>query len=120
MTPEQRKTPLTAAQRQRRHREKRKAAYAALLEQVKFTSHTAKLTRENDFLRSALEAAKRSKAELAEKLRAVNAQHQPMQERVQALRGVLRVIVANLSPAAARVVRRHLGDTGFSEWLDAD
>lgn len=120
MSNDKRPPPLTAAQRQRRHREKRKAAFAALLEQATSTGPVATLRRENESLRSALETLQRKHAEQAEKLRAANEQQPAMRAQLDALRRSIRTTLVQLSPASVRVARKHLADTGFIEWLDAD
>lgn len=120
MTDEKRTTPLTVAQRQHRYREKRKAEYAALLAQATETGAVPRLQRENEYLRAQMEALQRKHTEQAAKLRAANEQQPAMRAQMEALRQAIRVVLAQLSPASVRVARKHLTETGFIEWLDAD
>ncbi|MDZ4236936.1 MAG: hypothetical protein U1A81_02150 [Hydrogenophaga sp.] len=117
---DKRPQPLTAAQRQQRHRAKRKAAYAALLAQATTTGPVATLQRENESLRSALETSQRKQVEQAAKLKALTDQQPGMRDQLEALRRAIRSTLVQLSPASVRVARKHLAETGFIEWLDAD
>lgn len=117
---DKRPPPLTAAQRQHRHREKRKAAYAALLVQATETGAIPRLQRENEHVRAQLEALQRKHTEQAAKLSAANEQAPAMRDQLEALRRALKLTLAQLSPASVRVARKHLAETGFIEWLDAD
>ncbi|MDH4416023.1 MAG: hypothetical protein QE485_02250 [Acidovorax sp.] len=132
-TPE--KVPLSNAERQRRHREKRKAelmalragAAAPLSLRLALSLPSAvppvavpALLDESPTLRMQLDAArKRCEAQAAE-LEALRAEHEPLVARLLALRAVLRVLLGRLSPAARHGARSHLQETGFIEWLDAD
>lgn len=117
---DKRPPPLTAAQRQSRHRQKKKAAFAELLAQATNTGQLPKLQRENAHLRAQLEALQRKHAEQADKLRSASAQQPAMRDQMEALRLAVRTLLAQLSPAAISRARKHLAETGFIEWLDAD
>lgn len=120
MTTDKRPPPLTAAQRQHRHREKRKAAFAALQAQATETGAVPRLQRENEHLRAQLEALQRKHKEQAAKLSAATEQAPAMRDQLETLRRAIRTTLAQISPASVRVARKHLADTGFIEWLDAD
>jgi hypothetical protein len=119
---------MSNAQRQRKHREKRKAELVALraggalalpLPVVPARPDTA-LSEDAKVLRTQLDAArKRCDAQAAE-LAALHAEHEPLAARMQALRTVLRGLIGKFSPAARHAARSHLQETGFIEWLDAD
>lgn len=128
------KAPMSNAERQRKHREKRKAELQALragtaaplslrlalpLPSALPVAASA-LPDDSPSLRLQLDAArKRCEAQAAE-LAALRAEHEPLVARLQALRTVLRAVIGKFSPAARHVARSHLQETGFIEWLDAD
>lgn len=135
-TPE--KVPMSNAERQRRHREKRKAELMALRAgaAAPLSRHLAlplpsaapaappvavpALLDDSPTLRLQLDAArKRCEAQAAE-LAALRAEHEPLVARFLALRTVLRAVLGKFSPAARHVARSHLQEIGFIEWLDAD
>ena len=125
---------MSNAERQRKHREKRKAELQALragaaaplslrlalpLPSALPVAASA-LPDDSPSLRLQLDAArKRCEAQAAE-LAALRAEHEPLVARLQALRTVLRAVIGKFSPAARHVARSHLQETGFIEWLDAD
>ena len=128
------KAPMSNAERQRKHREKRKAELQALragaaaplslrlalpLPSALPVAASA-LPDNSPSLRMQLDAArKRCEAQAAE-LAALRAEHEPLVARLLALRTVLRAVIGKFSPAARHVARSHLQETGFIEWLDAD
>lgn len=125
---------MSNAERQRKHREKRKAELQALragaaaplslrlalpLPSALPVAASA-LPDGSSSLRMQLDAArKRCEAQAAE-LAALRAEHEPLVARLLALRMVLRAVIGKFSPAARHVARSHLQETGFIEWLDAD
>lgn len=125
---------MSNAERQRKHREKRKAELQALragaaaplslrlalpLPSAQPVAASA-LPDDSPSLRMQLDAArKRCEAQAAE-LAALRAEHEPLVARLLALRMVLRAVIGKFSPAARHVARSHLQETGFIEWLDAD
>ena len=130
------KVPMSNAERQRKHREKRKAelmalragAAASLSRRLALPSAAPAMASVavpalldgSPALRMQLEAArKRCEAQAAERA-ALRAEHEPLVARLQALRTVLRALLARLSPAARHTARSRLQETGFIEWLDAD
>lgn len=132
------KVPMSNAERQRRHREKRKAelealragAAAPLSLRLAFPLPSAApavppiavpaLPDGSPTLRMQLEAARRRCEAQASELDALRAEHGPLVARLQALRTVLRALLARLSPAGRHTARSHLQETGFIEWLDVD
>jgi hypothetical protein len=132
------KAPMSNAERQRKHREKRKAELQALragaaaplslrlalpLPSALPVAASA-LPDDSPSLRMQLDAARKrcevQAAELAAELAALRAEHEPLVARLLALRTVLRAVIGKFSPAARHVARSHLQETGFIEWLDAD
>ena len=118
------KVPMSNAERQRKHREKRKAELLALRaggsQCVPAAMHAAPPSDDAQALRTQLDAArKRCDAQAAE-LAALREAHEPSVARLRALRVVLRGLIGKFSPAARHVARSHLQETGFIEWLDAD
>ena len=128
------KAPMSNAERQRKHREKRKAELQALRAGAAaplslrlalplpsaLPVAASVLPDDSPSLRMQLDAArKRCEAQAAE-LAALRAEHEPLVARLLALRTVLRAVIGKFSPAARHVARSHLQETGFIEWLDAD
>lgn len=128
------KVPMSNAERQRKHREKRKAELLALRAgaaaplslrlalslPVSAPVSAPALREDAQSLRMQLDAArKRCEAQAAE-LAALREAHEPLAARLLALRVVLRGLIGKFSPAARHVARSHLQETGFIEWLDAD
>ncbi|RMA60208.1 hypothetical protein C8C96_1228 [Acidovorax sp. 100] len=125
---------LSNAERQRKHREKRKAELQALragpaaplslrlalpLPSALPVAASA-LPDDSPSLRMQLDAARKRCEVQAAELAALRAEHEPLVARLLALRTVLRAVIGKFSPAARHVARSHLQETGFIEWLDAD
>lgn len=128
------KAPMSNAERQRKHREKRKAELQALragaaaplslrlalpLPSALPVAASA-LPDDSPSLRMQLDAARKRCEVQAAELAALRAEHEPLVARLLALRTVLRAVIGKFSPAARHVARSHLQETGFIEWLDAD
>lgn len=129
---------LSNAERQRKHREKRKAELQALragavaplslrlalslpsAAPVVPTVSAPALSDDSPSLRMQLDAARKRCETQAAELAALRAEHEPLVARLLALRTVLRAVIGKFSPAARHVARSHLQETGFIEWLDAD
>lgn len=125
---------MSNAERQRKHREKRKAELQALragaaaplslrlalpLPSALPVAASA-LPDDSPSLRMQLDAARKRCEVQAAELAALRAEHEPLVARLLALRTVLRAVIGKFSPAARHVARSHLQETGFIEWLDAD
>lgn len=125
---------MSNAERQRKHREKRKAELQALragaaaplslrlalpLPSALPVAASA-LPDDSPSLRMQLDAARKRCEVQAAELAALRAEHEPLEARLLALRTVLRAVIGKFSPAARHVARSHLQETGFIEWLDAD
>lgn len=119
---------MSNAERQRKHREKRKAELLALRAgrslplplPAPVVAPVAALREDAQSLRTQLDTArKRCEAQAAE-LAALRAEHEPLLARLVTLRTVLRGLIGKFSPAARHAARSHLQETGFTEWLDAD
>jgi hypothetical protein len=128
------KVAMSNAERQRKHREKRKAELQALragaaaplslrlalpLPSALPVAASAPPD-DSPSLRLQLDAARKRCEVQAAELAALRAEHEPLVARLLALRTVLRAVIGKFSPAARHVVRSHLQETGFIEWLDAD
>lgn len=130
--------PMSNAERQRKHREKRKAELLALRAgtaaplslrlalplpasvPVCAPAVPTALREDAQALRIQLDAARKRCEVQAAELAALREAHEPLAARLQALRVVLRGLIGKFSPAARHVTRSHLQETGFIEWLDAD
>jgi hypothetical protein len=111
--------PLTPAERQRRHRAKRKAERLALLERLS-SGNENRLMREGHDAAQRQERATRNAAEQGARLEALRAELEPLKGQLQALRVSLRALLGKCTPAVRHMARRHLQETGFIEWLDMD
>lgn len=113
---------MSNAERQRKHREKRKAELLALRRALPVPSAVVAPAPSEDApsLRRQLDAARKHCEAQAAELAALRAAHEPLVARLQALRTAVRGLVGKFSPAARHVARSHLQETGFVEWLDAD
>lgn len=135
--------PLTPAERQRRYRNKRRAQFKAAIATVEYYEVREALSRqapasapaaasvastaqqrEDDSLRTRLQAAQRQLSEQARKhateRAAERAQLEALEQRMKALRQALRAVLGRLSLVQRQMTRAHLQETGFIEWLDAD
>lgn len=115
---------LTPAERQRRHRIKKKAQAAALASAHSTTAATHLLA-ENMALARQVEILGRDLAEQsAAAQKAAAAGQQLVQEvaadraRLQGLRALLQALLPQLSPATSNRIRHALREAGFIEWLD--
>ena len=114
-------TPLTPAERQRRHRAKLRAERdTTITAHAAPVGYTLQLLRENEDLRQRLEHASRTAAEQAARIRQLRTELEPLQARLLGLQAVMRYLLGRSSPAFAQLARRHLQETGFIEWLDTD
>lgn len=111
---------MSNAERQRKHREKRKAELLELRTGGFVSVAVAPPRDDSQALRAQLAAALQRCAEQAASLATLRAEHAPLLARMEALRLVLRALVGKFSPAIRHLARRHLQETGFIEWLDAD
>ncbi|UCV00116.1 hypothetical protein [Acidovorax radicis] len=116
------KVAMSGAERQRRHREKRKAELQALRTggSLALPLPVPALRDDAQALRTQLDATRKRCETQAAELTALRAKHEPLAVRLQVLRTVLRALIGKLSPATRHVARSHLQETGFIEWLDAD
>lgn len=104
------RAPLTGAQRQRRHREKRRQELAAL-RAVTPSSHSEKdLLQQVQRLTTQLEKATRDAAALRARIDVLEAE----QGTAQALRDALPAMLDKLTPAARQVARKHLEGAGLA------
>lgn len=106
-------TPMTDAQRQRKHREKRQRELQALREIVPATPQERESATQVQRLAIQLDKATRTAATLQARLDAMQAGEGDL----QALRSAVRALIPKLTPAAQQVVRRHLEGCGAAQWL---
>lgn len=106
-------TPMTDAERQRKHREKRQRELQALRAVVPATPQERESAAQVQRLASQLEKATRTAAALQARLDAM----QTGEGDLQALRDAVRALLPKLTPAAQQVVRRHLESCGAAQWL---
>lgn len=111
---------LTPAERQRRHRAKKKAEAAAYSTTVAGT-----LLAENMALARQVEILGRDLAEQKARAQKAAAEGQQLledvaadRERLQGLRAVLQALLPRLTPATSIRIRHALTEAGFIEWLD--
>lgn len=104
---------MTGAERQRRHRDKRRAELQALRAVVPATPQERESTAQAQRLAAQLDKATRTAATLQARIDALEAG----QGELQQLREAVRALIPKLSPAAQQLARRHLGGCGAAQWL---
>lgn len=107
-------TPMTGAERQRRHRDKRRAELQALRAVVPATPQERESAAQAQRLAAQLDKATRTAAALQARIEAMQAG----QGELQALREAVRCLIPKLTPAAQQVARRHLEGCGAGQWLN--
>lgn len=107
-------TPMTGAERQRRHRNKRRAELQALRAVVPATPQERESAAHAQRLAAQLDKATRTAATLQARLEALQAGEGDLQQ----LREAVRTLIPKLPPAAQQVARRHLEGCGAGEWLE--
>ena len=106
-------TPMTGAERQRKHREKRRRELQALHTVVPVTPQERESVAQVQRLAAQLDKATRATAALQGRLDAMQAGSGEL----HALREAVRTLVPKLTPAAQQVARRHLEGCGAAQWL---
>lgn len=106
-------TPMTDAERQRKHRHKRQRDLEALRAVVPATPQERESAAQVQRLAIQLDKATRTSAALQARLDAMQAG----EGELQALREAVRALIPKLTPAAQQVVRRHLEGCGAAQWL---
>lgn len=106
-------TPMTDAERQRRHRAKRQRELQALRAVVPATPQERESVAQVQRLAAQLDKATRTAAALQARVQALEAG----QGELQALREALRTLIPKLTPAAQQVARRYLAGCGAGQWL---
>lgn len=109
-------TPMTDAERQRKHREKRQRELQTLRALVPATPQERESAAQVQRLAAQLDKATRTAAALQARLDAMQAEEGDL----QALREAVRALIPKLSPAAQQVVRRHLEGCGAAQLLAPD
>ena len=105
---------MTGAERQRKHRDKRRRELQALRTVVPATSQERESAAQVQRLVAQLDKATRTAAALQARLDAMQAGEGELQQ----LREAVRALVPKLTPAAQQVARRHLeGCCGAAQWL---
>lgn len=103
------RTPMTGAQRQRRHRDKRRAELQVLRAVVPQSAHERDLQAQVQHLQWKLQTTARDLATAQVR----SAQLEAAQTSVQAWQEALKTLLPKLSPAPAHVVRQHLQACGL-------
>lgn len=106
-------TPMTDAERQRKHRHKRQRELQALRAVVPATPQERESAAQVQRLAAQVDKATRTAATLQARLDAMQAGEGDL----QALREAVRALIPKLTPAAQQVVRRHLEGCGAAQWL---
>jgi hypothetical protein len=105
---------MTGAERQRKHREKRRRELQALRTVVPATSQERESAAQVQRLAAQLDKATRTAAALQARLDAMQAEEGELRQ----LREAVRALVPKLTPAAQQVARRHLEGCGAAQWLN--
>ncbi len=106
-------TPMTDAERQRKHRQKRQRELQALRAVVPATPQERESVAQVQRLAAQLDKATRTAAALQARIDAMQAG----QGELQQLREALRSLIPKLTTAAQQVARRHLEGFGAAQWL---
>ena len=110
-------TPMTDAERQRKHRQKRQRELQALRAVVPATPQERESAAQVQRLAAQLDKATRTTAALQARIDAMQAGQGNSESELQALRESVRSLMPKLTPAAQQVARRHLEDCGAAQWL---
>lgn len=111
-------TPMTDAERQRKHRLKRQRELQALRAVVPATPQERESVAQVQRLAAQLDKATRTAAALQARLDAMQAAEGNSQSELQALRESVRSLIPKLTPAAQHVARRHLESCEARQWLN--
>lgn len=110
-------TPMTDAERQRKHRQKRRRELQALRAVVPATPQERESVAQAQRLAVQLDKAVRTAAALQARIDAMQAGQGNSKSELQALREAVRALIPKLTPAAQQVARRHLEGCGAGQWL---
>lgn len=110
-------TPMTDAERQRKHRQKRQRELQALRAVVPATPQERESVAQVQRLAAQLDKATRTAAALQARIDAMQAGEGNSQSELQALRESVRSLIPKLTPAAQHVARKHLEGCGAAQWL---
>lgn len=106
--------PMTGAERQRRHRDKRREELQALRAVVPATQQERESVAQVQRLAAQLDKATRTATALQARIEAMRAG----EVELQALREAVRTLIPKLSPAAQQLARTHLQGCGAGQWLE--
>lgn len=118
--PVTRAAPLTPAERQRRHRAKKKAQAAAFSTTAigRVVSSSQGLVFEVQALRSNLAAARDKAQRAAEQMTQQGHDLAAARQQLDALRTALRATLPRLTPGSRQQLRQALKEANFIAWLD--
>lgn len=105
--------PMTNAQRQRKHRDKRRRELAALRAVVPSSQNERELAAQVRRLVAQIDKATHTAAAQQARIAALEAE----QGDAQTVRAALGTLLPKLTPAAQHVVRAHLAGCGAAQWL---
>lgn len=106
-------TPMTDAERQRKHRLKRQRELQALRAVVPATPQERESVAQVQRLAAQLDKATRTAAALQARIDAMQSE----QGELQQLREAVRALIPKLSGTAQHIARRHLEGCGAGQWL---
>lgn len=110
-------TPMTDAERQRKHREKRRRELEALRAVVPSTQNEPVLQAQVHRLAAQLDKATRTAATEQARADALQAGQGSLQGDLNALREAVRTLLSKLSPATQQLAHKHLQTCGVSQFL---
>lgn len=114
-----RRPPLTTAERQRRHRMKKKIELDGLKERLS-DGLAAKLTRENLELKIELKKAQEIAQEKAMQLKEIVASCAKKDEITKGAKDCIRTALYRASPGAKSMVESSLRERGYIEWFNSE
>lgn len=112
---------LTPAERQRRHRAKKKALASAfgMTAAANLLPENMRLVRQVEAMAQQLAEQKQKAEKSAAQARQLQQDLQAAGQRLQGVRACLGSLLPRLTPATAKVLRHALKEAGFIEWLDS-
>ncbi|WP_462391194.1 hypothetical protein [Acidovorax sp. Q11] len=111
-------TPMTDAERQRKHRLKRQRELHALRAVVPATPQERESLAQVQRLAAQLDKATRTAVALQARIDAMQAGQGNSESELQAMREAVRALIPKLTPAAQQVARAHLEGCGAAQWLN--
>lgn len=114
-----RRSPLTAAERQQRHRKKKQAELEVLKSRLTESQNTS-LKQENQELRIELKKAQEIAQEKAMQLKEIVASCAKKDEITKGAKDCIRTALYRASPGAKSMVESSLRERGYIEWFNSE